>query len=118
MKVSLTLALVLILASSVTWTTQPSRAQEKFKSGISGRVTDLNGSVVVDASISFIRRSTKKVVYEVKTNNIGEYAVDLEPDLFVVEAEAVGFKKAKRRYISVESQGRNLVDFVLEPRED
>lgn len=118
MKVTLAFALLLILASSVTWTAQPSLAQTKFKSGISGRVTDLNGSVVVDAWISITRRSTKKVVHQVKTDQIGEYSVDLEPDIYEVEAEAAGFKKVKRKYIPVQSEGRNIVDFVLGPQEN
>jgi hypothetical protein len=117
MKVILVFALVVVFASSA-WTTQPSFAQEKFKSGISGRVTDLQGAVVFDAWIRVIRRSTKKVVHEVKTNESGEYAVDVEADVYEVEAEAVGFKKAKRKYIPVSSEARNLVDFVLVPAEN
>ena len=37
---------------------------------------------------------------------------------YEVEADAAGFKKAKRNYIPVSSEGRNFVDFVLVPRED
>lgn len=115
---TLIFALIIVLASIALSATTPSRAQEKFKSGIAGRVTDYSGAVVVDASISFIRRSTKKVVQQVRTNDIGEYAVDLEPDIYEVEAEAPGFKKVKRKYIPVQSEARSFVDFVLTPQED
>ena len=117
MKITLIFALAIVFASSA-WTTKPSLAQTKFKSGISGRVTDVQGAMVADAWISVIRRSTRKVVHQVKTDETGEYAVDLEPDIYEVEADAHGFKKVKRKYIPVSSEGRNVVDFVLVPRED
>jgi hypothetical protein len=117
MKVRLVFALAVVLVSSITWTTQPSLAQTKFKSGISGRVTDRNGAVVVTATVTLVARTTKKLVH-VKTNDVGEYAVDLEPDIYDVQAEAPGFKKAKRKYIPVQSEARSLVDFVLVPREN
>lgn len=110
------LILVLILSSLVLCETRPSPAQTKFKSGIAGRVTDPRGAVIVDARIWIVSRTTKKGVL-VKTNDVGEYTADLDPDVYDVEAEAPGFKKAKRKYIPVESQGRNLVDFMLNIKE-
>lgn len=115
MKVTLVFALVVVVASFVLLET-PTLAQAKFKSGISGRVTDPRGAVVVDARIWIVSRTTKKGVL-VKTNDAGEYAVDLQDDIYDVEAEAPGFKKAKRKYIPVEN-GRNMVDFVLALKEE
>ena len=54
----------------------------------------------------------------VKTNENGEYIADLEPELYDVEAEAPGFKKAKRKHIPVQHQARSLVDFMLVPKEN
>lgn len=115
MKVSLVFALVVVIASSVLWETS-ALAQANFKSGISGRVTDPRGAVIFDARIWIVSRTTKKGVL-VKTNDAGEYAADLQADIYDVEAEAPGFKKAKRKYIPVEN-GRNMVDFVLALKEE
>ena len=117
MKILFVFVLALVLPLSVQWTTQPSLAQTKFKSGIAGRVTDPNGAVIFDASISLVGRTTKKVV-QVRTNDSGEYVADLEPEIYDVEAEAPGFKKAKRKYIPVQTQARSFVDFMLVPKEN
>ncbi len=117
-KVALILTLVLLLAFSAgSATAPPALAQAKFKSGIIGRVTDRNGALVVTATITLVGRTTKKPVYA-KTDENGEYAVDLEPEIYDVEAEAPGFKTVKRSYIPVESQARSVVDFVMFPKED
>lgn len=115
MKVALVFALVVLVASSVLLET-PTLAQTEFKSGISGRVTNPIGAVIVDARIWIVSRRTKKGVL-VKTNDVGEYAADLAEDVYDVEAEAPGFKKAKRKNIPV-TNGRNLVDFVLALKEE
>ena len=115
MKVTLVFALV--FASSVLWTTPSSLAQTKFKSGIAGRVTDPNGAVIVGATVNLTGHTTKYVAH-VTTNENGEYTADLEPELYDVEAEAPGFKKAKRKNIPVQDQGRSFVDFMLVPKEN
>ena len=85
------------------------------KGGIAGRTTDPNGAVVVGARITIVARSTKTVVTR-KSNDVGEYVADLEPDVYDVEADADGFRKAKRKAIPVEGGARSFVDFVLEPK--
>jgi hypothetical protein len=120
MKVTLiALALAVVLPLAAVWTTQPSLAQTqtKFKSGIAGRVTDPNGAVIVGVNITLVGRTTKKPIYA-KTNDSGEYTVDLVPELYDVEAESPGFKKAKRKYIPVYEQSRSFVDFMLVPKEN
>jgi Carboxypeptidase regulatory-like domain len=109
-------SILLVVGTGLGHATADSRAQTKFKAGISGRLTDPSGAVVVGANVSFIVRRTGNVVVTVKTNDSGEYAVDLEPGLYDVEADAGGFKKAKRKYIPVHSEGRSFVDFVLQPK--
>jgi len=88
---------------------------DKFQSGIAGRTTDPNGAVVVGARITIVARSTKKVVSQ-KSNDLGEYLADLEPDVYDVEADADGFKRATRKAIPVLRESRSFVDFVLEPK--
>ena len=48
-----------------------------------------------------------------ETDSGGEYVVDLDPEVYDVEAEAAGFRKARRRYIPVSREGRSYVDFVM-----
>ena len=43
---------------------------------------------------------------------------DLDPGVYDVEAEAVGFKKAKRKSIEVLHGARSYVDFVMEVKEE
>ena len=94
-----------------------SLAQSKFKSGISGRVTDPSGALIVDVTVRLVGRTIKKIV-SVKTNDNGEYTADLEPELYDVEAEAGGFKKARRKYIPVQPEARSFVDFMLVPKHE
>ena len=117
MRVLSTFALAVVLLLAALWTTQPSLAQTKFKSGIAGRVTDPQGAVIVGIRITVVGRTTKKPFYAT-TNENGEYTVDLTPELYDVEAESPNFKKAKRKYIPVYEQGRSFVDFMLVPKEN
>lgn len=119
MKVSVVFALALVSSFAAFQTTQPSLAQTqtKFKSGIAGRVTDPRGAVIVGVTITLVGRTTRKPIYA-RTNDSGEYTVDLVPELYDVEAESPGFKKAKRKHIPVYEQGRSFVDFMLVPEEN
>jgi hypothetical protein len=92
-----------------------SRKSQKFSSGIAGRTTDPNGSVIVGVRIKIVGRSTKTIVSQ-KSNDVGEYVADLEPDVYDVEADGDGFKKATRKGIPVLREARSFVDFVLEPK--
>lgn len=117
MKYVVALVLSSLLATSVVTTAgSVSRVSQKFRSGISGRTTDPNGAVVVGARIKIVARSTKTIVSQ-KSNDHGEYVADLEPDVYDIEAEADGFKKAKRKSIPVLRESRSFVDFVLQPKE-
>ena len=92
-------------------------AQAKFKSGITGRVTDPSGAVIIGVTVRLVGRRTKKLV-TVRTDDNGEYTVDLEPEIYDVEAEFPGFKKAKRKHIPVQPEGRSFVDFMLVPNQE
>lgn len=113
---SLASMILFVTLASSNVTTNP-LAQTKFKSGIAGRVTDPSGAVIAGASIRLVARATQRT-FSVKTNDSGEYTADLEPEIYDVEAEAPGFKKARRKYIPVQREARSFVDFMLEPKEE
>ena len=117
MKRSITFAMFLTLLVGITPPNLMGHASsaDKFKSGIAGRTTDPNGSVVVGVRIKITAASTKAVV-SLKSNDQGEYVADLDPGVYDVEADADGFKKATRKSISVLRESRSFVDFVLEPK--
>jgi len=114
--IAFTLCLVLVTSAS-TNARNHSRAPQKFRSGISGRITDRNGAVVVRAKITIVARSSNASVSRT-SNDEGQYVADLDPDVYDVFVDANGFKKAKRKSIPVEREGRNYVDFVLELPDD
>ncbi len=116
MKHLITCALSLLLLTGVAATNGVGRSllADKFPSGITGRLTDPSGAVIVGARVRIIARSMKRV-FSFETNPEGEYVANLDPDVYDVEAEAAGFKKAKRKSIPVLREARSFVDFVLEP---
>jgi hypothetical protein len=116
MKHLMTCALSLLLLTGIAATNGVSRSllADKFPAGITGRLTDPSGAVIVGARIRIIARSTQKA-FSFETNPEGEYVANLDPDVYDVEAEAVGFKKAKRKAIPVLREARSFVDFMLEP---
>jgi len=114
--IAITLLLVLVACAS-TSARSHSRAVQKFRSGISGRITDRNGAVVRGAKITIVAHSSNASVSRT-SNDEGQYAADLDPDIYDVFVDANGFKKARRKSIPVEREGRNYVDFVLELPDD
>lgn len=86
-----------------------------FPSGINGRVTDENGSVVVKARVVLIQRSDHSR-RQLGTNDNGEYEADLRADTYDVEVTKDGFKTAIRKAIKAPGDGRRYVDFVLEQK--
>ena len=114
MKSLIALAFLSLLLFAVFATIDASgeRTTEKSHSGISGRVTDRNGAVVVRARITIVARSSNRSVKST-TNDEGQYVADLEPDTYDVMAEADGFKTASRKSIPVWRDSRSYVDFVL-----
>ena len=106
-----------LFATFVSSNVNHSNAAQKFPSGISGRITDRNGSVVIGAKITIVAQASNVRVSRT-SNDEGQYTADLEPDVYDVFAEANGFRRAQRKSIPVEREGRNYVDFVLEMPDD
>jgi Carboxypeptidase regulatory-like domain len=115
MKYLVALALSLLVVASFGQASGSSRPQvsHKLRSGISGRITDPNGTVVAGAKITIVSRSSHAIV-SLKSNTEGTYAIDLKPDTYDVSVEEWGFKKATRKSIRVVRKSRPHVDFVLE----
>ena len=115
MKYLVALILSLLVVASLVQASgaNHTHANQKSRSGISGRITDPNGSVVVGARIKIVSRSSEAIVSR-ESNTEGAYAIDLEPDTYDVSVEAWGFKKSTRKSIQVVRKARPHVDFVLE----
>ena len=114
--IALTVSALLFAASVPTKGANAWHVSQKFRSGIAGRITDPNGSVIVAARITIVARSSHASVSR-RSNDEGTYTADLDPDVYDVEAQANGFKTARRKSIPVLREGRSYVDFVLEPAE-
>ncbi|NDD64350.1 MAG: carboxypeptidase regulatory-like domain-containing protein, partial [Acidobacteria bacterium] len=81
----------------------------------SGRVTDLMGHVVIDVRVS-ARRIESEAEYVVGSNGQGEYRlINLPPGLYVLRADAPGFRAVVSAPLS--GSGGELVrlDFTLGP---
>jgi hypothetical protein len=84
-----------------------------FPSGINGRVTDQNGSVIANARVVITQRSDHSM-RQLGTDDNGEYEADLRADTYDFEVSKDGFKTAVRKGIRAAGDGRRYVDFVLE----
>ena len=111
--IALTFSLLLVVASFPVNATNAHGASQKVRRGISGRITDPNGALVVGAKITIVGRSSHMTVVK-KSNAKGQYAADLDPDTYDVTAAAPGFKTATRT-TGVVSGSRSYMDFVLYP---
>ncbi|MGD0579892.1 MAG: carboxypeptidase regulatory-like domain-containing protein, partial [Bryobacteraceae bacterium] len=81
---------------------------------ISGTVTDPSGAVVPGAIVSATEIGMKTGTTG-KSNSEGQYnLLQLRPGLYVIEAEAAGFKKLSRPNVKVDVAGRITVDLHLE----
>ena len=111
---ALTFSLLLVVVSFPVSATNAHGVSLKVRRGISGRITDPNGALVVGAKITIVGRSSHTTM--VKTANAeGQYAADLDPDTYDVVAAASGFKTATRRSTRVSRGSRSYLDFVLYP---
>ena len=81
---------------------------------ISGRVADQKGGVLLGATVTITdtQRGISRVLI---TDSAGEYnAPNLLPSIYVVRAEAVGFKSTEQPNITLEVNGNVRVDLVMQ----
>jgi hypothetical protein len=109
--VSVPLAIVAIIFSSSRFLMP---AQSQFPSGIYGRVTTSDGAVVVGAEVRITNVKDKRVS-KVVTDTKGEYSIELGSGSYDLSVDWPSWKSAKRKNIKVETNGKSVVDFVLQP---
>ena len=91
----------------------PASAQE-HPTGISGRVTTMDGTLFARARIRVVNRATKKSVSALTDWN-GEYFVQVQPATYDVFVEADSWRPERRKGLKVTEGNRLVVDFVLYP---
>ena len=109
----LTFSLLIVFMSFPVSDMNADGGSQKVRRGISGRITDPNGALVVGAKITIVGRSSHTTVVK-NSNAKGEYAADLDPDTYDVTAAAPGFKTTTRT-TGVVRGSRSYMDFVLYP---
>ena len=110
---ALTFSLLLVIVSFPLSGANAHGVSQKVRRGISGRITDPNGALVIGAKITIVGRSSQTTVVK-NSNAKGQYVADLDPDTYDVTAAAPGFKTATRT-TGVVRGSRSYMDFVLYP---
>ena len=87
-------------------------ASHEHPTGIKGRVTSEAAAVFVGVDVKILNRETRQVI-SIRTNESGEYSLDLTPGVYDVSVAAASFKSQKRKGIEVSQNVRSIVDFVL-----
>ncbi|HEY7353712.1 MAG TPA: TonB-dependent receptor, partial [Terriglobales bacterium] len=101
---AITFALIAFLAP-------PALAQTQGR--IAGRVVDSTGAVIVNAKVTVENRATG-VRHVLQTNASGDYvAMNLNPGMYSVSAEALGFRKVIRESVQIEVGGDLKIDLEL-----
>src|SRR5580700_11895491 len=81
---------------------------------VTGLVTDPSGSVIVGATVT-ITNSQTNVARKTTTNSAGNYAFPaLQPDVYSVKAEALGFKGEVREAVELQVEQIARIDFRLQ----
>jgi len=100
------LIVFLILACSLC-------AQE-FRATITGRITDAQSAVVPGAKVIAVEKATG-ARYETQSTADGQYTLPfLTPGLYVLTAEATGFKRYVREAVRASTNARLAIDIQLE----
>ena len=96
------------------WLTLPCVCWGQGYGSISGTVSDPSGAVVPGAAITATEVGTKTATAG-KSNSEGQYnLLELRPGLYIVSAEAAGFKKLSHPDVKVDVAGRVTLDVHLE----
>ena len=81
---------------------------------IIGQVTDPQGAVVPNATVTAVREGTQQK-YTAQTNSGGDFSIPyLQPGLYTVLVEAAGFKKALRTAVTVDVAGKVNLNIALD----
>src|SRR5260370_18176030 len=88
---ALTFSLLLVVVSFPVGATNAHGVSQKVRRGISGRITDPNGALVVGAKITIVGRSSHTTVVK-KSNVKGQYVADLDPPRTTLSLRPLGSK--------------------------
>ncbi|OLD28067.1 MAG: hypothetical protein AUJ04_02445 [Acidobacteria bacterium 13_1_40CM_3_55_6] len=81
---------------------------------IIGQVTDPQGAVVPNATVTAVREGTQQK-YTAQTNSGGDFSIPyLQPGVYTVLVEAAGFKKALRTAVTVDVAGKVNLNIALD----
>src|ERR1700736_3244808 len=88
-------------------------ATPQYRAGIQGTVTDEQGAVVPDATVTLTNKETGKA-YTATTNDLGIYNFNsLPPSHFSMSVEKAGFKKQSLEDLTVISEQANAVNVQI-----
>ena len=108
---SVLLGMLALVAGTAVW--QPLLGQTSLGS-ISGIVTDKTGAVIVGSPVT-VTDLDRNVVYRVRTNESGLYAVgSLGPGRYRIVAEMAGFRRYELDSLPLSTQQKASVDIVLQ----
>jgi hypothetical protein len=81
---------------------------------IIGEVTDAQGAVVPNATVTAVREGTQQN-YNAQTNSGGSFSIPyLLPGIYAITVEATGFKRALRPGITVDVAGKVILNISLD----
>ncbi|MDQ3820233.1 MAG: carboxypeptidase-like regulatory domain-containing protein [Acidobacteriota bacterium] len=106
-------ALILILASGSLIQNYPfiqSSVQSSVR--LNGVVVDLNDARVVNASVVF---ESNKIRAEVRTNEEGDFQIDLPPGNYKLIVKSHGFRTYKQKNLKVAQDATKQIKIVLQP---
>jgi Carboxypeptidase regulatory-like domain/TonB dependent receptor-like, beta-barrel len=106
--------LVSILALAAIFAMAPRSAAQTELAGVSGRVTDPSGAVIVDAEVE-IKNVETNVSSTVKTNRDGLYTIpSLHPGSYLVNVRKPGFKSVTVTQLTLNVQDSVVRNFALQ----
>ncbi len=113
MTKNISIKFFILIAISIVLGIGSAFAQSTVTGGISGRITDPQGSVVPNASVTVTNTGTNSVVTITATDDGTYRASNLQPGTYRVETTVSGFAPAKAEPIIVEVGQSTSVDIPL-----
>ncbi|MEP7212010.1 MAG: carboxypeptidase-like regulatory domain-containing protein [Acidobacteriota bacterium] len=81
----------------------PAQSSNAEQSGIRGEVVNYElGAIIIAAKITISAKSFRR---EIRTDSNGYYEIRLPADSYLVEIEALGFRKVQRKKLKIDGKG-------------
>ncbi len=108
------MAVMIVVAGAGAFFMAPVAEAQTELAGVSGRVTDPSGAVIVDAEVE-IKNVETNVSSTVKTNRDGLYVIpSLHPGQYLVNVRKPGFKSVTVRELTLNVQDNVVRNFALQ----